>query len=69
MITLREKLCWGKIRTCFLSSCAVLMGSEIGDLNDLTVGKTVLLLTDEEFQRQQGEKNTNLSRGCEPFAS
>lgn len=63
MINLRENFCWGKIRT--LSLCAVLMGSEIWDLNDLTI----LLLTAEEFQTEQGEKNTNLSRGYEPLAS
>lgn len=35
------------------------MGSEIWDLNDLTVSKTVLLLT-AQFQTEQQEKNTNL---------
>jgi len=45
------------------------MESEIWDLNDFTVSKTVLLVTAEEFQTEQGEKNTNLSRGCEPLAS
>lgn len=45
MINLRGKLCWSKIRICFLSLCTVLMGNEIWDLNDLTDSKTVLLLT------------------------
>lgn len=67
MINLRGKLCWSKIRICFLSLCIVLMGNEIWDLNDLTVRKTVLLLTAQEFQTEQREKNINLSKGFEPL--